>query len=110
MLDTVVEDPDKAVVDNKVNPPLEAAAPAPLINIAADVLVKFNVPLSYCANAKDADVLTVAVPAVIVQTPAPRLVICTVSPAANKAVFTVIVVALALDIDIAVPASAATNV
>ncbi len=56
------------------------------------------------------DVATVAVPAVIVQTPAPRLTIVTMSPAANNPVSTVIVVAPALLIEIAVPASAATSV
>ena len=46
----------------------------------------------------------------IVQVPAPTFRIVTVSPAANKLVFTVIVVAEAFDIVIEVPASAATSV
>jgi hypothetical protein len=41
--------------------------------VAALELVNKSVPPPYCANAKDPDVVTVAVPAVIVQTPAPRL-------------------------------------
>jgi hypothetical protein len=55
-------------------------------------------------------VLTVAVPAVTVKVPLPRFKIVTISPAEKSDVLTVIVVDDALVIDIAVPASAATNV
>jgi hypothetical protein len=41
--------------------------------VAALALVKRSVPPPYCANAKDPDVVTVAVPAVIVHVPAPML-------------------------------------
>jgi hypothetical protein len=48
-------------------------APPPLKKVAALALVKRSVPPPYCANAKDPDVVTVAVPAVIVHVPAPML-------------------------------------
>jgi hypothetical protein len=53
--------------------------------------------------------VTVAVPAVTVQVPAPMLMICKVSPALNNEVLTVTVVADALFITMRVPLSAATR-
>ena len=98
------------MVDNKVIPPPPAEAPSALENIDTPAAVKYKVPLSYCARAKVDAVLTVAVPAVIVDIPAPIFCINTVSPAENQLVLTVIVVALAEFIITVAPASAATNV
>jgi hypothetical protein len=82
----------------------------PLKKIAALGLVKYSVPPPQVLNAKEPEVVTVAVPAVIVQTPVEIFWMNKVSPALNNDVLTVIVVALAEFIAIRVPLSAATSV
>jgi hypothetical protein len=76
----------------------------------APEVVKYKIPLAHWTKANAPAVVTVAVPAVIVHTPAPMLVIRRVSPAVNNDVFTVIVVADAEFIVMVVPASTATSV
>ena len=75
--------------------------------IAAEAVVKYKIPDAHWVSAKGPALVTVALPAVIVQVPAPIEVILKVSPAVNSAVFTVIVVAPAAFIVMCVPASAA---
>jgi hypothetical protein len=85
-------------------------APPLLKKTAALALVKYKVPPAHAPNCKDPDVVTVAVPAVIVHVPpAAVLLINNVSPAEKRPVFTVIVVAPAAFIVIRVPLSAATR-
>jgi hypothetical protein len=78
-------------------------------NVKVDADNATSVPPPYCANAKEPEVLTVAVPAVIVQVPAPLLAIKIVSPVVNTLLFTVIVVAPALFIMTRLPASPTTK-
>ena len=99
----------KVLVLSKVKA-LDAAGPADGKNIATPALVKYNVPLPYCGIANGPALDTVAVPAVTVQTPAPMFCKTKVSPALNRDVLTVIVVALALFITTRVPLSVATSV
>ena len=106
---TVVAAGEMLVLLIKVKPPAAAATPV-ASNTLTPALVKYKVPPALATNANVPDVETVAVPAVTVQTPAPMLSICKLSPAENNDVLTVIVVALALFITMRVPASAATNV
>jgi hypothetical protein len=77
--------------------------------IAAPVDVKYKVPPCHCAKARLPPVVTVAVPAVIVQIPTPMFCIHKVSPALNRSVSTVIVVAEPEFITTRVPLSAATR-
>jgi hypothetical protein len=86
--------PEDATVGKKIETPAE---------------VKYRVPPAFAASANEPAVETVAVPAVIVQIPAPMFWINRVSPAENKEVLTVIVVALAEFITTRVPLSAATR-
>lgn len=86
-----------------------ALADPPVLSIAAEEVVKYNIAEPYCAIARDPVVSTVAVPAVTVVMPAPIFCRDTVSPAANSDVLTVMVVALPLFITTVVPASAATR-
>ena len=81
-----------------------------LKKVAALALWKTSVPPPYCANAKLDAVPTVAVPAVIVQVPAPKFCIQIVSPALNMPVLTVMVVAPAAVICTRWPTSPTTSV
>jgi hypothetical protein len=82
---------------------------SPRKKIAADADVKYSVPPPHCAKAKLPEVVTVAVPAVIVHVPAPMLWIHTLSPAPNKLLLTVIVVAPAAFITTRLPPSEASK-